>query len=230
MKKVIDNFDERKEFGNLDANIRFLNETALINKQIKILEIGSGTGSLLKYFHSRGYDIRGVEINKSRIEESKHLHGNLPLEIVTSEILPFPDNSFDVVISFDVFEHIPDSDQHLQEVKRVLKPGGFYLLQTPNKLTNVIFETIRWRSFTKWQADHCSLHSYWSILRRFRKNSFEEVSFYDISVVTEFFKIKVKNHLGKIGLFILRIINPDQLPLGLRTNFYITARNQTKIL
>ena len=47
------------------------------------------------------------------------------------------------------------------EVRRVLKPGGWLLLQTPNKWTNSIFETIRWRSFSKWRVDHCSLHNYW---------------------------------------------------------------------
>lgn len=226
MKSITKNFDGRKEFGNLDANIRFLNEAHKINKKTKILEIGSGHGSMLNYLYEQGYDVKGIEINKSRIEGSKELYGNLPLELVTSEILPFPDGSFDVVISFDVFEHIPDSDKHLQEVSRVLKTGGFYLLQTPNKFANVIFETIRWKSFTKWQAEHCSLHSYWSILKRFKKNDFEGIEFYDIPIVTEFFKLKVKRYMGQFGLYLLKIINPDKLPLSLRTNFYLKARKK----
>ena len=73
--------------------------------------------------------------------------------------LGFSDSTFDLVLSFDVFEHIADSDAHLAEVARVLRPGGAYALQTPNKWTNSVFETIRWRSVTAWKADHCSLHS-----------------------------------------------------------------------
>ncbi|WP_088242459.1 class I SAM-dependent methyltransferase [Calothrix rhizosoleniae] len=217
------NFDQRTEFGNLEANIRFINETGVINRKTKILEIGSGNGSLLNYFYKNGHDIRGLEIKESRIEESKSLYGNLPFDVLRSEVLPFPDNYFDVVISFDVFEHIPDSDKHLKEVNRVLKKSGIYLLQTPNKFTNVVFETIRWKSFTKWKKDHCSLHSNWQIIRRFNAHNFE-TSFYDIPIVTDFFMLKVKRFLGVFGILILKVINPDKLPLSLRTNFYIQAR------
>lgn len=222
MKNLLDNFDQRKEFGNIDSNLRFLQETNQISYQTKILEIGSGNGSLLNYLYRRGYDILGIEINESRLEESKNIYGDLPLNIVKSEKLPFPDNYFDVVISFDVFEHILDSDKHLQEVRRVLKNKGFYLLQTPNKWTNVIFETIRWKSFTKWQKEHCSLHNYWEIISRFNKNGFEVV-FYDIPVVNDFFILKINTYLGKLGVYLLKIINPDRLPIFLKTNFYLKA-------
>ena len=81
--------------------------------------------------------------------------------------LPFADQSFDTVLSFDVFEHIPDSDKHLREVRRVLKNGGQYLLQTPNKWTNIPFELLREHrkygrgpiaSYRELMLDHCSLH------------------------------------------------------------------------
>lgn len=50
-----------------------------------------------------------------------------------------------------------------------------------------------------------------------------KVTFYKIPVVNDFFKLKIKNHLGKSGLTVLEILNPDKLPLPLRTNFYIEA-------
>jgi len=215
-------FNKESELGNLEANLHFLNETLVIDEEVKILEIGSGRGGLLNYLYHQGYDVKGVDINCSRVEESKRLYGNLPLTVVDSEVLPFADNSFDVVMSFDVFEHIPDSNNHLQEVKRVLKDQGVYLLQTPNKFTNVVFETIRWKSLTKWRQQHCSLHNYWETRRRFKENGFE-IQFYEISVLTDFFKNKVERHLGSFGLFIINTINPDKLPLYLRTNFYIKA-------
>jgi ubiquinone/menaquinone biosynthesis C-methylase UbiE len=218
-------FDSRIHYGNLEANLHFLNKTGVLSKQKKLLEIGSGTGGMLAFLYKEGYDIEGIEINDILIERSKTIYGGLPLSLTNSEILPFEDNSFDVVMSFDVFEHIPNSDKHLSEVFRVLKQNGHYLLQTPNKFTNVVFETIRWKSFTKWKKGHCSLHSYWGIIDRFGKNGFD-VRFYCIPVVNDFFKQKVNRYLGSSGLFLLGIINPDKFPTAFRPNFYVKAKKK----
>ncbi|MEL7035342.1 MAG: class I SAM-dependent methyltransferase [Cyanobacteria bacterium J06592_8] len=225
---LCDDFNQRKIFGNLESNLDFLEKYNLLQLNHSILEIGSGNGNLLNHFYHQGHNIRGIEISWERIQESQKLYGGLPLSQVHSEVLPFPDHSFDIVMSFDVFEHIPNSDRHLQEVHRVLKPNGSYIIQTPNKLTNSVFETIRWRSFTEWQADHCSLHTYWGIQKRLSHNGFDSIKFYDIPIVTEFFKAKIKTYLGGLGLATLKLVNPDYLPLPLRTNFYLTAKKTTE--
>ena len=217
-------FDSRNQYGNQAANIDFLEGTHLLSQELQILEIGCGCGGLLSHLRSQGLNAIGVEINREKVERGQEIYGPQPIEIVNSEVLPFEDNSFDIVLSFDVFEHIPDSDGHLQEVARVLKPGGYYLLQTPNRITNVVFETIRWKSFTSWRSDHCSLHDYWGLNQRFTKNSFTKPQFYDIPIVTDFFKTKIKRYLGPIGLVLLKLVNPDKLPLWLRTNFYVQTQ------
>lgn len=227
MKNQQNDFCSRFDYGNLTSNIRFLQNTSVFNKQKCILEIGSGSGSLLDFFYKKGYNIRGVEVNKRLIEKSKTIYGKLPVCLVEREGLPFGDNMFDVVISFDVFEHIPDSDNHLAEVRRVLKEDGFYLLQTPNKLTNVIFETLRWKSLTNWRERHCSLHSYRQLIDRFGKNGLD-VRFYEIPVVNEFFKNKVNKYLGKFGSFLLKVIKFDSLPIAFRPNFYVAASKYSK--
>jgi SAM-dependent methyltransferase len=215
-------FEERDDYGNFDANLRFLRETGLAPSAGPVLEIGSGKGRLVDLLRREGHDVQGVEVNDTMIQESRRLYGPLPIQKVQGVELPFPDRSFGTVVSFDVFEHIPDSDAHLREVRRVLKPGGHYLLQTPNKWTNIVFETIRWRSFTAFRVDHCSLHSYREIRQRFARHQFT-TEFFDIPVVTDFFRWKVRRYLGPPGVLLLRLTNPDRFPLALRTNFYVKA-------
>lgn len=216
-------FEQRDEYGNFEANLRFLDEAGPLPAGARLLEIGSGKGRLLQHLCARGYDAHGVEAREDMIAESRRLYGTLPLHSVSGPALPFADATFDVVLSFDVFEHIPDSDAHLREVARVLTPGGEYLLQTPNKWTNMVFETIRWRNFTAWRADHCALHSYREIVRRFDRHGFA-TTFYRIPVVTDFFRWKVRRYLGAPGVALLAVFNPDRLPHPLRTNFYVKAR------
>ena len=218
-------FEQRDDYGNFDANLRFLSEAGVPRPGDRVLEIGSGKGRLLQALRQRGVQALGVETNASMVQESRRLFGDLPLQQIDGTRLPFDDGEFDVVLSFDVFEHIPDSDAHLREVRRVLKPGGLYLLQTPNKWTNSVFETLRWRSFTAWRADHCSLHSYGGIRRRFGAHGFS-TTFYKIPVVTDFFRWKIRRYLGPFGLILLKIVNPDRLPHPLRTNFYVRAVKQ----
>lgn len=223
MSTKIETFRQRDDFGPFDSNIQFVEQTGVLSRQAKILEIGSGKGRLLNHFFKQGYDIRGVELNQAYIAASRELFGELPLSAVDSEKLPATDGSLDIVMSFDVFEHIPDIDGHLREVNRVLKPGGYYLVQTPNKWTNAVFETFRWKSLTAWKVQHCSLHSFRELRRRCEKHGFN-VEFHDIPLVNDFFRFKVEAYLGKFGLLLLKVINPDALPLPLRTNFFITAR------
>jgi SAM-dependent methyltransferase len=211
------------EFGNLEANLRFLEQSDLLRPTSRILEIGSGRGTLLHELLKRGFEAVGVETSEDRVAEARDRFQDLPIRVTSGTGLPFPDGTFDLVLSFDVFEHIADSDAHVREVRRVLKPAGWYLFQTPNKWSNTIFETIRWRSFTGWRADHCALHNARELERRFRRLGFS-IEFADVPVVTEFFRRKVRQHLGRTGTIALRLLNPDRLPVRLRTNLYVRAQ------
>ncbi|HED54778.1 MAG TPA: class I SAM-dependent methyltransferase [Phycisphaerales bacterium] len=213
---------DRVHHGNFASNLEFLSRVRPIRKQAKLLEIGSGTGSMLAHLCEQGYDAVGIEINQDQVDRALAAHPGLPIQLADGGLIPFEDNSFDVVASFDVFEHIPDSDVHLGEVARVLKPGGRYLLQSPNKWTNSIFETIRWKSLTKWREDHCSLHSYFQFKRRFKKHNFD-ITFVEVPIVTDYFLKKIKLYLGRPGVAAVKVAQPDRWPKPMRTNFYIEA-------
>jgi SAM-dependent methyltransferase len=215
---------ERIHYGNFEANKKFLNKVGLPQKEDRVLEIGCGKGGMLYYLITEGYEAEGVEKSQEHIERANRIYGNLPIKKVDGVELPYESNTFDVVMSFDVLEHIPNTDGHLKEVGRVLKVGRSYLLQSPNKWTNSIFATVRWRSL-KWRRDHCSLHSYYQFIRRFRKNGFS-VKFYDIPVVNEYFREKIYRNIGYPGILALKFISPDMLPIPLKTNFYMKAKNK----
>jgi len=221
--------DWNKEFwGNNQAAIQFLEATGLLATPRKILEIGSGKGYMLRYLMDKGHDVQGIDMDPAAIAACD---SDLPLRQAVATDLPFERDSFDIVLSLDLFEHVPDSDRHLSEVRRVLKMKGYYLLQTPNKWTNFPFEMLRF--FRKYgfrhtfdflkPPEHCALHSYRQVRNRLQKHSFS-AKFYDIPVVNDFFRQKLKRFIGNFGLMALKVINPDTLPMPLRTNFYIAAQ------
>jgi SAM-dependent methyltransferase len=178
-----------------------------------------------------GHTVSGIDIDAEAIAECTAKYPNIDASVVSGHDLPYPQGCFDVVLSLDVFEHIKDSDRHLREVKRVLKPGGRYLLQTSNKWTNIPFEMVRqWKkfhtgpraSYRRLLEDHCALHSYWELKARFSRSGYM-LRFVDVPVVNEYFITKVRTYLGPAGAALLAVLNPDRFPAPLRTNFYAEA-------
>jgi len=211
-------------YGNFEANKRFLKELGILKKNQKILEIGSGKGTMVNYLLKKEFNIIGTEINPKWIKEAKNIYGKLPIHEMSGEELRFKDNSFDIVISFDVFEHIPNSNKHLFEVRRVLKSGGYYILQTPNKLTNIPWEILQSRNLFKWRKEHCSLQTRSQLKRRLEKHNFQVRFFDDIPIVNAFTINKVKKALGIFGVKLLKLTQSRYYPKSLRTNMYVLAR------
>jgi SAM-dependent methyltransferase len=95
---------------------------------LRVLEIGCGLGTDGAQFAKAGADYTGVDLTEAAIELARkrfELFG-LPGEfrIADAENLEFPDQSFDVVYSHGVLHHTPDVNAAVQEIHRVLKPGG----------------------------------------------------------------------------------------------------------
>jgi SAM-dependent methyltransferase len=217
----------KPNWGNFHANLAFLEKTGLLCEPRKVLEIGTGQGMLLGHLREHGHAVIGCDRDVHLVSRWRR---DLPLLIASGDQLPFAAEAFDLVASFDVFEHIADSDAHLREVRRVLRPRGHYLLQTPNKLTNAVIEPLLWaQKFGVKHAlacfkppAHCALHTYWQLRSRFENNGFT-LQYFEIPVVNDYFKEKLTRALGKLGPMLLKVCNPDRLPLPLRTNFYVMA-------
>lgn len=96
-----------------------------------VLDFGCHDGAVtVDYLDAGADEVVGVDIDKSAIERARDLYGRAGLTFVNSspETIPLPDDKFDVVISYDVFEHVNNVPAALEELYRVIRPGGRALI------------------------------------------------------------------------------------------------------
>ena len=95
---------------------------------LRVLEVGVGMGADYLEWLKSGANAVGVDFSATSIETARRrceLAGFRPeLQVADAERLPFPDNSFDVVYSYGVIHHSPDTQECVQQAWRILRPGG----------------------------------------------------------------------------------------------------------
>lgn len=96
-----------------------------------VLDVGCNVGLFLVEAEKAGYQCLGVEPIREYAEVGIQQFG-LDVRIAYLEALQLPSASFDVVTLYDVVEHVPDPCALLREVRRILKPDGLLVLQSPN--------------------------------------------------------------------------------------------------
>lgn len=99
-----------------------------IDKEDKIIDVGGGEGAYSYELIKRGYNPVCVDINEDYIKKSKER--GVESYVMDSTSLEFDDNSFDVVILFEVLEHVKDFEKLLMELKRIARKK--ILITVPN--------------------------------------------------------------------------------------------------
>lgn len=98
-----------------------------IGKNMVILDAGCGTGLITECIKDReGAIIIGLDLAKNMLEKSRNIFAYQV--IGDAEDLPFRSNIFDIILSFELIEVIPNPQQMVGEFYRVLKPGGLLIL------------------------------------------------------------------------------------------------------
>lgn len=97
-----------------------------------ILEIGGGQGGLTALLYPQA-QITNLDLDPQFAQAACNQQSNVQFVRGDATRLPFADACFDAVTLFDVLEHIPDDRKAASEALRVLKPGGFLLISTPNE-------------------------------------------------------------------------------------------------
>jgi len=132
------------EFFNAIERHRYQTEwhiPAVVNfkrwRDSEVLEVGCGLGTDAINFARRGAHYTGVDLTEASIELARRrfeIEG-LPadLRVADAEALPFADESFDLVYSHGVLHHTPDVQRAIDEIHRVLKPGGAAMVMLYHK-------------------------------------------------------------------------------------------------
>jgi 2-polyprenyl-6-hydroxyphenyl methylase/3-demethylubiquinone-9 3-methyltransferase len=159
-------WDEKGFLNNLLAYnpVRFGYFRKVLFDKLKIelngrraLDIGCGGGILAEEFARVGYKVTGIDPSEPSLEEARKHAKKVGLDIEYNlgfgEDIPFDDETFDMVYTCDVLEHVTNLEKVINETARVLKPDGIYLYDTFNRtfLSKLIMIKLlqewRWTSF-----------------------------------------------------------------------------------
>ena len=107
-------------------------------KRVLDIACGEGYGSALLRDNGAA-QVTGVDIDADIVARAGRVYGKAGLEFHAADIrcpLPFPDASFDLIVSFETIEHIAEHNLFLSELKRVLAPAGHLVISTPDADTS----------------------------------------------------------------------------------------------
>ena len=115
-------------------------------KPTTVLDYGCGAGHIVKALRGVGIAAKGCDIFYAGGDYSSRVPPELlgsAIKPMENGLIPFSDNSFDIVVNNQVLEHVEDIDSALAEIHRVLKPGGQVLSMFPDK--------------SVWREGHCGI-------------------------------------------------------------------------
>jgi 2-polyprenyl-3-methyl-5-hydroxy-6-metoxy-1,4-benzoquinol methylase len=127
-KSIIDKTYHLVKKHTIQKKVNLINSFKTENK--KLLDVGCGTGDFLVACKNNGWEINGVEpnLNAKKIIVSKLLNN----EIIYSSLFEFSNEKFDVITLWHVLEHVPNLQEYISELKKLLKPNGVLIVAVPN--------------------------------------------------------------------------------------------------
>lgn len=172
---------------------------------LKLLDVGTANGYLLEVARALGFEVYGTEISPSSlaIAQSK-FPGRISEGALEKQ--NFETESLDVVTLTDVLEHLNDPQQTMAEIKRLLRPGGWLLIISPNNdsWTRQIFK----RSWFQYKAEHLFYFNRKSLVRLLEQNNFQLKEFknnhkyFSLAYYNAYFRKYSFGFLGKMFLII----------------------------
>ena len=124
-----DFIDEMMKFGGIDVSV---------DQGAKVLDVGCGFGGTSRYLADKlgpKAEVTGITLSPNQVKRGTELAkerglSNTNFMVMNALEMEFPDNSFDIVWACESGEHMPDKEAYINEMMRVLKPGGKFVMAT----------------------------------------------------------------------------------------------------
>jgi len=188
--KELDEFIDRKrgEIENEPSGRHFCALSMVEGKDI--LDIGCNVCIYSSFLVEKGHNVVAVDVDETALEiaRKKHSYPNLKILKTDGQKLDFEDNFFDSVLLLEVLEHSQDPRGLVQEIHRVIKPGGFLILSVPNAASyHTVGRTLlldiksyfrkieSWPEFATDQRDHYFYWDPFTIYRLLNRQGFKYV-------------------------------------------------------
>lgn len=226
----------------VDGTVEFYGRVhALLRPEMTVLDFGAGRGGGVSedtcHYRRRLRMIRGQVAKVVACDVDEAVLSNPGVDeavvIVPDAPLPFPDASFDLIVSDFVFEHIADPKMVSEELRRVLKPGGWLCARTPNRYglvslaTRLLPNRLHALLLRRVQPDRDEvdvfptvfrLNSQRALTRWFPPDVFDHCSYRYEPEPSYFF--------GRRWLLVLLLFINRLLPALMKTNFFIFLRRR----
>jgi len=143
--KLYDNYrtdfkkgEKRERYGSLHLRLWY-NEKYLpllkgVPRDARVLEVGCGAGLMMQYLKQAGFaNVSGIDISGDQVAEAV-ARGFDAMDADALEYLPQHPGEFEVIVAMDVIEHFTKDElfKLLSAARAALKPGGLFIVQTPN--------------------------------------------------------------------------------------------------
>lgn len=183
-----------------------------------ILDAGCGFGEIIADIYQNFKDYNPVftdcDISTPMINSAKKRFENAEYILSAVEDIPFPDNTFDYVISVAVLAHVIDQKKAIREMVRVLKPCGKLIITTPNhdrrniweqhKITKLLLTIVKY-------IYHKASNKYNVETTKSPKVKYEELGFNELEDLVELHRVNIIQHTLINATFIFEIFMPKLL-------------------
>lgn len=194
-----------KKINNSETNkrVKVVFEDLLPKKDIKgkkFLEVGCGLGYFSNKASRLGAKVSGIDIGPKLVAINKKLTPNGKFMVSSASKLPFKDESFDVVLSTEVIEHVENQKAALKEMSRVLKKNGILVITTPNRIFKPLFDFLSWIRIRPYHGNENWIYS-WDMIKTMSRNGLklEKEKYFNFiapnAFLDNFENIKILRHL-----------------------------------